>query len=75
MNDLFEHSQLISLIFLIFIISISISVIYYKSRKSSKWLKLAKNLDKIWIRLFWILTAVFWIEAVTIAYIFIKEFK
>ncbi len=73
MNDLFEHSQLISLIFLIFIISIS--VIYYKSRKSSKWLKLAKNLDKIWIRLFWILTAVFWIEAVTIAYIFIKEFK
>ncbi|MRM99440.1 hypothetical protein A3Q05_02225 [Lactobacillus johnsonii] len=73
MNDLFEHSQLISLIFLIFIISIS--VIYYKSRKSSKWLKLAKSLDKIWIRLFWILTAVFWIEAVTIAYIFIKEFK
>lgn len=73
MNDLFEHSQLISLIFLIFIISIS--VIYYKSRKSSKWLKLAKSLDKIWIRLFWILTAVFWIEAVTIAYIFIKKFK
>lgn len=73
MNDLFEHSQLKSLIFLIFIISIS--VIYYKSRKSSKWLKLAKILDKIWIRLFWILTAVFWIEAVTIAYIFIKEFK
>lgn len=73
MNDLFEHSQLISLIFLIFIISIG--VIYYKSRKSSKWLKLAKSLDKIWIRLFWILTAVFWIEAVTIAYIFIKEFK
>lgn len=73
MNDLFEHSQLISLIFLIFIISIS--VIYYKSRKSSKWLKLAKSLDKIWIRLFWILTAVFWIEAVTIAYIFIKEVK
>ena len=73
MNDLFEHSQLISLIFLIFIISIS--VIYYKSRKSSKWLKVAKSLDKIWIRLFWILTAVFWIEAVTIAYIFIKEFK
>lgn len=73
MNDLFEHSQLISLIFLIFIISIS--VIYYKSRKSSKWRKLAKILDKIWIRLFWILTAVFWIEAVTITYIFIKEFK
>lgn len=73
MNDLFEHSQLISLIFLIFIISIS--VIYYKSRKSFKWLKLTKSLDKIWIRLFWILTAVFWIEAVTIAYIFIKEFK
>lgn len=73
MNDLFEHSQFIGLIFLIFIISIS--VIYYKSRKSSKWLKLAKILDKIWIRLFWILTGVFWIEAVAIAYIFIKEFK
>ncbi len=73
MNDLFEHSQLMGLIFLIFIISIS--VIYYKSRKSSKWLKLAKILDKIWIRLFWILTGVFWIEAVAIAYIFIKEFK
>ena len=73
MNDLFEHTQLIGFIFLILIISIS--VIYYKSRKSSKWLKLAKILDKIWIRLFWILTAVFWIEAVAIAYIFIKEFK
>lgn len=58
MNYFFENIWIIEIILLILIITVS--TIYFKSKESSKWQKIAQILDKIWIKLCLIALVAFW---------------
>lgn len=73
MNYFFKNIWIIEFILLILIITVS--TIYFKSRESSKWQKLAQKLDRIWIKLCWIALGAFWIEIIIASYTLIREFK
>lgn len=73
MNYFFENVWIIEIILLILIITVS--TIYFKSKESSKWQKLAQILDKIWIKLCLIALGAFWIEIIFASYMLIREFK